>query len=327
MLTRRRFRSVFAAGIAAAIASGCGSVLELDDALTAVPYTIERNGRIVIEARVNGQGPYRFILDTGASISVIFEELAEEVALQPIPASDVMVHGVVASGTFPLVGVDRFDVGDVTWDEPRVVLLPDDAGVAISADGLLGVNFLSRYAVGFSASERIVRFYPQEVVAERAYRGWDPIPLRTRPVGQGGAVAYFVDIEIGGRSLPAALDLGSGINMINVAGRDVLKLVPVRTRGQDEVTGILGRSAALARFTARSVRTAGTRWRDEEFLVANFEIFEAFGLLDRPGAILGAGFFTQRDFVLDFARSRLLVRSRMAEVKTTSDSASPDEAP
>ncbi len=315
------------AGLAAAmLLSGCGGVLELDDALTAVPFKIERNGRIVIEARVNGEGPYRFLLDTGASISVIFEELAGKAELQSIPASAVTVHGVVGSGTFPLLAVDRLDVGNETWNRPRVVLLPDDAGVAVGVDGLLGVDFMTRYAVGFSASERILRLYPQEVVAERAYRGWDTIPLRTRSVGRSGAVAYFVDIEIEGRSLPAALDLGSGINMINIPGADRLDLVPVRSR-DDEITGIFGSLPALSRFNARSVRTANTRWRNEDFLVADLGIFETFGLAERPGAILGAGFFTQRDFVLDFARSRLLVKSRMAEVVTARDPESADRAP
>ena len=49
---------------------GCASVLDLDNALAIAPYRIEDNGRIVVEARVDGHGPYDFVLDTGASISV-----------------------------------------------------------------------------------------------------------------------------------------------------------------------------------------------------------------------------------------------------------------
>ncbi len=299
--------------------SGCAGALELDDALAIAPYVIDRNGRIVIESRINDLGQYPLLLDTGASISVIFEELAQKAGLQPIPDSAVIVHGVVSSGIFPLLDIDRLDVGSETWHKPRVVMLPNETGAATGVDGLLGVDFMSRYAVGFSVRERVLRFYPRELVAQRTYRGWDSIPMRPQIVGRGGATAYFVDIEIEGQTLPAALDLGSGVNMINIAGADTLNLVPVRSRRKDEVTGILGKLPGLSRFKARSVRTSGTRWRNEEFLVADFEIFETFGLRDRPGAILGAGFFTQRDFVLDFARSRLLVKSRMAEVPTGRD--------
>ena len=35
---------------------------------------------------------------------------------------------------------------------------------------------------------------------------------------------------------------------------------------------------------------------------------------DSPAAILGAGLFTQRDFIIDFVRSRLLVKVAMGEV-------------
>ena len=43
---------------------GCASVLDEDGALAIAPYDIKENGRIVVEARVNGQGPFAFALDT-----------------------------------------------------------------------------------------------------------------------------------------------------------------------------------------------------------------------------------------------------------------------
>lgn len=306
--------------------SGCAGVLELDEALTVIPYTTEPSGRIVVDVEVDGRGPYPFILDTGASISVIFEKLKNKAGLLPISDSRVLVHGVVTSGTFPLLDVSSLGIGDETLRSPRIVLLPNETGASAGVDGLLGVDFLRRYAVGFSARERVLRLYPRDIVAQRSYRGWDSIPLRAQVVGQSGAKAYFVDIQIGGRSLPAALDLGSSINMINIPGADRLDLVTARARG-DKITGTLGSLPAVSRFTARSVRTSNTRWRKEDFLVADLAIFETFGLDDRPAAILGAGFFTQRDFVLDFARNRLLVKSGMKEVPAATDSDTGGQAP
>ena len=58
-------------GLAAFLAlPGCAGVLDLDDALAIAPYRIEDAGRIVVEAHVDGHGPYDFVLDTAATISV-----------------------------------------------------------------------------------------------------------------------------------------------------------------------------------------------------------------------------------------------------------------
>jgi len=39
-------------------------------------------------------------------------------------------------------------------------------------------------------------------------------------------------------------------------------------------------------------------------------VFEALGLSRRPAAIAGSDLFGSRDFIIDFARQRLLVKSR-----------------
>ena len=68
------------------------------------------------------------------------------------------------------------------------------------------------------------------------------------------------------------------------------------------------------RLDAMEVRTAGIRWRNEVFLVADLEIFETLQHDDTPLVILGSGFFNQRDFVIDFVRNRLLIKVAMDEV-------------
>ena len=49
------------------------------------------------------------------------------------------------------------------------------------------------------------------------------------------------------------------------------------------------------------------------FSIADLELFETLMLRDSPAVILGAGLFTQRDFVIDFVRNRLLVKVAMDE--------------
>ena len=293
--------------------SGCASVLDLDHALAIAPYHIEGSGRIVIEARVNGQGPYDFALDTASTISAVFYELRDKLELEPIPGKTVIVHGAVASGQFSLLNISRLEIGGEIWADPRIVSLPGENAAGANIDGLLGVDFLRRYAVGFTTADRVVRLYPPDLVARRSYRGWASVPLEAKPVRGSGAALYFIDIEIDGWKIPAIFDLGAGLNIINWAGARSLGVVPLVTRRDDQISGALEDLPIAARLEAEEVTTSSIRWRNEMFSIADLEVFETLMLRDSPAVILGAGLFTQRDFVIDFVRNRLLVRVAMDE--------------
>ncbi|MGB5510866.1 MAG: retropepsin-like aspartic protease [Woeseiaceae bacterium] len=296
------------------ILSGCATTLDLQGALTVVPYRLERDGRIVVEATVNGAGPFEFILDSAASISAVFDRLSDQLSLEIIPGQVVKIRGVVASGEFSLMDVGHLTFGTETWESPRVVSLPSDSEAAGDLDGVLGVDFLSRYAVFFSARDRVIRLYPPELVARQAYRGWSSIPLTVRSISKGGPAVYFIDIEIDGHEIPAVFDLGAGVNMINWKGAGRLG-VRRPLRGRNEVIiGAIDTMTVLARLDAREVTTAGIRWRNENFAIADLEIFETLMIADRPTAILGATLFTQRDFIIDFQRNRLLVNVGQQEL-------------
>jgi len=293
---------------------GCASVLDEDGALAIAPYDIKENGRIVIEARVNGQGPFAFALDTGASISVVFDELRNKLALEPVPGKAVMIHGVVASGEFPLLSIRRLAVGREVWANARIASLPGETAASTNIDGILGVDFLRRYAVGFSTRDRIVRLYPPDLVGRRTYRGWTSVPLKPEYIGNSGAALYFFEIEIAGHKIPAAFDLGSGLNIINWAAARSLGLDPVDLRDDDLLSGAIESAPIVARIRIDEVTTGRIRWRDEEFTIVDLEFITTLMRGVTPCAILGAGLFTQRDFIIDFTRSRLLVKVAMDEL-------------
>ena len=293
---------------------GCAGVLDLDDAYALVPYHIEGGGRIVVEARVNGHGPYDFVLDTAASISSVFDNVRDELELEPIPGISVIVHGAIASGIRPLLDIERLELGGEVWANPRIVSLPGETAAGASVDGVLGVDFLRRYAVGFSAGDRVIRLYPPDLIARRSYRGWASVPLKAEPIGESGTTVYFIDVEIDGWGITAVFDLGAGFNMINWPGARSLGSTARALRKNALLSGALESSRESARLEAREVTTASIRWRNEVFSVADVEIFETLLLHNSPAAILGAGLFTQRDFVIDFVRNRLLVKVAMDEV-------------
>lgn len=299
---------------AALILSGCATTLDLDGALTMVPYRIERDGRIVVDAAVNGAGPFEFIVDTAATITAVFDDLSQQLSLKTIPEQAVRIRGAVASGEFPLLDIDDLSIGTEVWDTPRIVLLSSDSAAPGEIGGVLGVDFLGRYAVFFSANDRVIRLYSPEIVVDQNYRGWTSIPLTAQSISTDGPAVYVIDIEIDGYQLPAVFDLGAGVNMINWKGARSLGIKRPRLRDEQMIIGAVDSTTFLARLDARAVTTAGIRWRNEKFAIADLEIFETLMIADRPIAIVGAALFTQRDFIIDFQRERLLVKVGQKEV-------------
>ena len=292
---------------------GCAATLEEDGALAVVPYQINGDRGIVVEASVNGQGPFAFALDTAASISVIFDDTSSKIRLEPVSENVIVIHGLVTSGEFPLLNVDQLTVGSEVWADPVIAAMPGEAVARAGIDGILGVDFLQRYAVGFSTEDRVIRLYPPDRLDGRIYRGWTSVPLELLYVGDTRTALYFFEIEIGGVRMPAVFDLGASLNMMNWPAASSLGLDPVELRDGDQVTGAIDSTPIVARIRAREVKTGNIRWKNEEFIIAELEIFTTLMQSATPSAILGAGLFTQRNFIIDFTRNRLLVKTAMRE--------------
>ena len=100
------------------------------------PTRSDRLGRVVAPIMVNGQGPFRFIVDTGANRSAIAERLVEQLGLQP--TGEGPVHSVYGVSNAPLIRVDRLQYGGVSLLGDAMPMLRSD--VLAGEHGLLGVD-------------------------------------------------------------------------------------------------------------------------------------------------------------------------------------------
>ncbi len=292
--------------------AGCAGELVVpeDGALAVIPRELSASGHIVVEVRLNGTGPFRFALDTGASISVVFDHARNQAGISLAPGQNIRVLGMTGAGLFPVADVEQIEVGGETWLDARVAIVTDATPVASHVDGILGLDFLSRYAIWYSPRDRAVRLYPPDVVAERSYLGWNSIPLHEIHVGAGDATALVFYILIDAVPIPSLFDLGATVNLMNRRAAGELQ-VPVRQPGGlPEVWGVSGKTVVLTELIVWRMQVAHMHWRNRRFLVGDFPVFEALGIDDRPAAVAGTSLFRNRDFIVDFARMRLLVKSR-----------------
>ena len=293
------------------LASGCGSPLVLDDdgALVSIPHETGSQGHIIVEAMINDQGPFKFALDTGASMSIIFDQTREKAGLDIDNDKRVLIAGTVGIGDFPVSNIASLDVGSESWTNAPVASLPALDDIPLEIDGILGIDFLSRYAVGVSPGDQVVRLYPPTVVSERSYWGWTSIPMQQLQIGEGGASAYTINLYVGDVTIPALLDLGAGTNLMNWNAARALRIRPKRSGNTNRIFGAIGVVPVITQLDVEQLMIETIQVRNRTFFVSDFSIFEVLGLEDRPAAIVGPGLFKEREFVIDFERNRMLLRS------------------
>jgi CheY-like chemotaxis protein len=88
--------------------------LASDALLFASPTTRDHIGRVVVPVMVNGRGPFRFIVDTGANRSTISPRLVRELGLKPAAEASIILDGITGTAQVSFVTIDRLQAGDLT---------------------------------------------------------------------------------------------------------------------------------------------------------------------------------------------------------------------
>lgn len=119
--------------------------------LVTIPFELINN-RPFVKVMVNGKGPFRFVIDTGASMSVLSDKTAALLGVKPV-AKGGNARAIGGSGSFPIMyGVlDSISIGESKIDTVpiyiRTVFSAEDSPEKEHSDGYLGLSVLSHFAV------------------------------------------------------------------------------------------------------------------------------------------------------------------------------------
>ena len=113
---------------------------------------------LVVPVLINGEGPFDFVLDTGATITCVDQALADSLGLEPLSGAVGIGAGATQTGRLRLVEIDSLQVGAAaatglpgcTLDLSHVQELGFDAA------GLLGLNFLRSFRVTIDFDRSVV---------------------------------------------------------------------------------------------------------------------------------------------------------------------------
>ena len=159
----RRISWILAALICGPLLAGCLRLNPRLEAAQSVPGEVAfqmagpGGAAMVVPVKLNGKGPFKLVLDTGATLTCLDDDLARRLNLPKIPARAAGV-GVGGSGPVKLVRVQSLEVGTATANGLTACTLDLHHLKRLSpeVEGLLGLNFLKSYRVTLDFDRRIM---------------------------------------------------------------------------------------------------------------------------------------------------------------------------
>jgi predicted aspartyl protease len=252
-----------------------------DDAtLYASPTRKDRIGRVLVPVMINGQGPFRLIVDTGASYSTVSPQLAETLGLQPNDDLPFLVNGITGSARVPSVLINHLQAGDLSFHSIRLPVIW--APVMAGADGILG-------AAGLKEERIMVEFNRNRVTISRAPIGLAPRGFQRIHATLTNNGLLTVEVRVGGVRARAVVDTGAERSLGNQALRDALRHWQ-RARKAPQFTDVYGTTADIARGElglAPIITVGPIKMIDVDLIYGDFHIFEVWKMRKEPALILG----------------------------------------
>jgi hypothetical protein len=164
---------------------------------------LDYGGRPIVEVTIGGKGPYRFILDTGASITVLSEALNRELGLSP--PDGVMVKPANGGRAPVLAMIPGMKLGEVSINGLMSVVMPLPLPADSNVVGILKACLFDGYLLTFDYPGKTISLKPGQLTETgKSTVAFD----KQRPVPS-------IPIRIGGQDTTVDVDTGSpdGLNI------------------------------------------------------------------------------------------------------------------
>jgi hypothetical protein len=263
------------------------------------PTNRDRIGRIWAPVLIDGKGPYRLVLDTGANRSAISARAA--LSLGDAPIATTHVTGFTGSADVPTIHVNRMEVGELLIRGADLPVLSDVFG---GAQGVLGVEGLENKRIFADFTHDRLEITLSH--GEKAPGGYTTIPLRV--IHDGLLVA---DVLVGHVKALAIIDTGAESSVGNVALREALtRHVPAHTP-QEDIIGVTLDVQSGDNIAAPDIDFGHLQVKGAHITFGDMYLFQHWKLTDEPTLTLGMDLLGSFDvLVIDYKRHEMQIRTR-----------------
>jgi predicted aspartyl protease len=265
------------------------------------PTRRDRIGRIWAPVMIDGKGPYRLVLDTGASRSAVNAEVAGELGIPLNASPQLMLQGVTGRLAVPSIRAGSLIVGDLTLSPVTLPIVTDALG---GAEGVLGTEGLG--------DKRIYIDFMHDAISithsrrQRAPEGFLTIPMRRSRLG-----LLEVDASVGGIPVRGIIDTGGQGTVGNSA---MLKALLRRQRGEgmsEKIEGVTTDIQIGEAFNMPPIQIGTLRIEGARAVYGDMRIFDAWKLTDQPVLLIGMDTIGLLDtLIIDYRMRELQVRMR-----------------
>ena len=173
-----------------------------------VPFEMLPTNHMLVEARINGKGPYRLIFDLGAPITLLSNRVSEAAGVVKPSAPRSFLFGMRGEAE-----VDKLQVGELTADKLPVIVLDHPVLKALEdmtgrrIDGIMGFTFFARYKTTIDYHAHQMTFEPidyqvRDLLKELPDRLMGPKVARRRVLAPSGVWGLRLGEPIGGLDSP-----------------------------------------------------------------------------------------------------------------------------
>lgn len=161
-----------------------------------VPYKLTETNHFLVRARINGEGPFNLIVDTGAPALYLSEEAAERAGVEPKRQGDYFarVEEIEFEG-----GARLEEIQTRVEDIFQLVGMNALGLPGKRLDGMIGFNVLARYRVEIDPTDDRMTwtrldYDPPDIVVPRGFKGEPPAGVKALDLIGGFAqlAAVFV---------------------------------------------------------------------------------------------------------------------------------------
>jgi predicted aspartyl protease len=223
------------------------AVVKAPDQPAAIPLRKALN-LIFADVKINGKGPYNFVVDTGASQTALSEKLAKDLGLKVITST--VLHGVGGTGkaNSNIYRIDQLQIGEVSVGDLPVGTF-DDPVISQLADGIIGTSMLADFIVTINYPDGRMELTHKPVSTPDAIPVWCVSNMLLLPADANGKPGNFI-VDTG--AITSVLSLGMA-NAMGINEKTPGALVDLGIAG---VGGAQGITLMLPPVTLKTTRQA-----------------------------------------------------------------------
>ena len=255
---------------------------------------------ILVPVTVNGEGPFDFILDTGAGTSLLSTGLAKQLDVKIIGAKEGQSAGGKVSVS--LARVKSLSVGETRLADIDVGIVDlSHVGKTIGAkiDGDLGYNFIKHFRITIDYRNLEIRFDDPKRIEHFGTAALTEIPMR---LANPAKPLILVDVYANGRG-PFQFAIDTGTSTSAITPELARQLGVTSTPIGAATTG--GAHVAVTAGTLTSFQVGGARIENTSVVVADFFAMLSEVVGTRLDGIVGYNFLRNYKVAFDYPNATL----------------------